>query len=147
MNNSPCLNPDCRPVLTIDLKKNRIRIYKQTLHLLDDPKYIQFLVNPETHILAVKKSSENGLSAQKIYWTTLTDRKQCCEFYSKYFVSRLCGLLNGYDEMRCTHRITGRMNQKKDRVFFDLEKSELIDEEPEAESGAKTEAETEAKCI
>ena len=36
-----------KPVLCIDLKKNRIRIHKLTLHMLGDPEYIQLLVNPQ----------------------------------------------------------------------------------------------------
>ena len=30
--------------ISIDLKKFRIRVHKESLHLIGDPKYIQFLV-------------------------------------------------------------------------------------------------------
>ena len=33
--------------LTLDMKRNRIRIYRATLRALGDPAYIQFLINPE----------------------------------------------------------------------------------------------------
>ena len=46
-----------QPILCIDLKKNRIRIHKLTLHMLGDPEYIQLLVNPDSHMIAVKKVS------------------------------------------------------------------------------------------
>ena len=45
-----------KPVLCIDLKKNRIRIHKLTLHMLGDPEYIQLLVNPQDSMIAIKKS-------------------------------------------------------------------------------------------
>lgn len=48
--------PSSQPILCIDLKKNRIRIHKHTLHMLGDPEYIQLLVNPCTHMIAVRKS-------------------------------------------------------------------------------------------
>ena len=49
-------HPSSQPILCIDLKKNRIRIHKLTLHMLGDPEYIQLLVNPDSHMIAVKKS-------------------------------------------------------------------------------------------
>lgn len=52
MNNQP----SSQPILCIDLKKNRIRIHKLTLHMLGDPEYIQLLVNPCTHMIAIRKS-------------------------------------------------------------------------------------------
>ena len=45
-----------KPVLCIDLKKNRIRIHKLTLHMLGDPEYIQLLVNPQDSMIAIRKS-------------------------------------------------------------------------------------------
>ena len=44
-----------KPVLCIDLKKNRIRIHKLTLHMLGDPEYIQLLVNPQNSMIAIRK--------------------------------------------------------------------------------------------
>ena len=44
-----------KPVLCIDLKKNRIRIHKLTLHMLGDPEYIQLLVNPQDSMIAKGK--------------------------------------------------------------------------------------------
>ena len=33
--------------LTLDPARNRIRIHRQTIRLLKNPAYVQFLVNPE----------------------------------------------------------------------------------------------------
>lgn len=100
---------------------------------MDDPEYIQFLVNPDKRILAIKRSREDEKSALKIYWTVLKDRNQCCEFYSKFFVCKLEALLSTHDGMWNTHKITGRINQKKNKVFFDLGNSEMINDEVEPE--------------
>ena len=44
--------------LTLDPARNRIRIHRQTIRLLKNPAYVQFLVNPEELYIAVL-GSEN----------------------------------------------------------------------------------------
>ena len=39
--------------LTLDPARNRIRIHRQTIRLLKNPAYVQFLVNPEELYIAV----------------------------------------------------------------------------------------------
>ena len=38
---------DNSAIMTIDLKWNRFRIHKSTLNKMGNPRYVQFLVNPE----------------------------------------------------------------------------------------------------
>lgn len=133
MSNSHFLNQDSKPTLTIDLKKRRIRIYKQTLHLLNDPEFIQFFVKPEKKTLAITGGTEDDISPQRIYWTTLTDKKQCCEFYSKRLIAKLEALINIQAETNHTYRVYGDVNQNNDRIFFDLSTAEVINDEMEAE--------------
>lgn len=38
---------------TVDLKKNRIRIHKETLRQMGNPRYVQFLVNEEKQVFAM----------------------------------------------------------------------------------------------
>ncbi len=131
MSSSQSLEQEHSPILTIDLKKCRIRIYKQTLHLLDDPEYIQFLVKPDKRILAVRPGTPKDISPQKIYWKTLTDKKQCCEFYSKSLIAHLRQLINTQTG-DYTYKVVGSINDIRNRVFFDLSQSEVINEEAEA---------------
>ncbi len=119
--------------MTIDLKKHRLRIYKLTLHLLDDPEYIQFLIHPQLRKLAIRRCEEKDIQSQKIYWTMLSDKRYCCEFYSKPLISRLRPLLDaGYEDH--TFKMIGYKNNENDRVLFDLLKAKIINEEVEAES-------------
>ena len=53
--------------LTLDPARNRIRIHRQTIRLLKNPAYVQFLVNPEELYIAV-------LGSDKTYFRR--DRKQ-----------------------------------------------------------------------
>ena len=44
--------------LTLDPARNRIRIHRQTIRLLKNPAYVQFLVNPEELYIAVLGSDK-----------------------------------------------------------------------------------------
>ena len=46
------------PLLTLDFKKNRIRIHKQTIHMISDPDYIQLFINPNAKKIIIVGSSE-----------------------------------------------------------------------------------------
>ena len=39
------------PIISIDPRKNRIRIYKRTIRLFEIPKYVQILVIPKIQLL------------------------------------------------------------------------------------------------
>ena len=62
-----------QPILCIDLKKNRIRIHKLTLHKLGDPEYIQLLVNPTARMIAIRCSNREDNLAHHIRSYQLTD--------------------------------------------------------------------------
>lgn len=42
---------DLKPSLLVDIKKNRIRIHKNTLHALGNPCFVVLIVNPDEHTL------------------------------------------------------------------------------------------------
>ena len=52
--------------LTLDMKKNRMRIHKQTLHLLNDPPYIYIWVNPKEKTIALCAGDERRKDAIQI---------------------------------------------------------------------------------
>ena len=81
-----------KPTLSVDLKKKRIRIHKVTLHLLGDPEYIQLLVNPLNHTIALRKSIQEDYLAHRIRKEQLTG-KNCYELYSTDFVNTLCKVI------------------------------------------------------
>ena len=54
-----------RPKITIDLKKNRIRVYRDTLHMISDPKYIQLLINPKAKKIIILGSTAYDHLAHK----------------------------------------------------------------------------------
>ena len=70
-----------QPILSIDLKKNRIRIHKRTLHLLGNPEYIQLLVNPDDRTIAIMKGISSDVLAHRVYYDRIK-KGQSCELYS-----------------------------------------------------------------
>ena len=114
-----------RPCLLIDLKKGRIRIHKRTLHLLGDPEYVQFLVNPADQVLVVRKSTRLDSLSQHVRWN-LIGGKQCCDFYSRHLLRSLQGVHYGWEENR-SYRIYGQIHEKENLARFSMFDSYDID--------------------
>ena len=113
--------PDTRPCLLIDLKKNRIRIHKATLHLLGDPEYIQFLVNPESLTLIIKSTAKTDHLSHRIRWN-LIGGKQCCDFYSYFLLKSLRDVNYEWEENR-SYRIYGKVHEKERLAQFSMKES------------------------
>ena len=65
---------DKGPVISIDFKtRKRIRIHKITFHLLNDPKYIQILVNPESKAIALRAGDPDDPLSLRINQRALAD--------------------------------------------------------------------------
>ena len=103
------------PVISLDLKKQRIRIHKQTLHMLNDPCYVQFLVNPDQQTIAIKVCTRHARLAHKISYKASVD----CDFYSKELLFQLhtvCPeLVDGY-----TYRLPGVVYTDKGLAIFHM---------------------------
>ena len=82
--------------ISIDLKKYRIRIHKQTIHLLGDPKYIQLLVNPLTMAVAIRPVEKelSGDQSHKVNMS-LMNSDNSYEIYSRYFINHQSELIGG----------------------------------------------------
>lgn len=116
-------------VMTIDLKKRRLRLYRQTLHAIGDPDYILLLVNPEKHKFAIRRGKDGEMGAQKIYWTVLEDKRQCCEIYSTILVDKMHEHFFSPDRF-CSYRVNGKVGNRATVVMFDLDRcTEISDEE------------------
>lgn len=115
-------------VLTIDPKKQRLRIYIEALHAIGDPNYIQLLVNPKSRTIAVRGCKEKDEYAQRIYWKTLKDKGQCCELYSKDLIDGLKPVLPYYPKP-CSYRIFGTIKGSLRSALFELERAVPIDDE------------------
>ena len=115
-----------QPILTLDLKKHRIRIHKQTLHLLGDPEYIQLLVNPDARLIAIRRSIRNDYLAHKVQLTTCI----CYELCSRELIQTL-QKVNSELETKKSYRIYGKFNPKECIAHFSMDDIVLINESQE----------------
>ena len=113
-----------RVAILIDLKKDRIRIYKKTLHSIGDPEYILLLVNPEERTLAILRSDRFDLRSHRIPLSRLKDR-QCIELYSKTLVKDLFDMCAVWQENNL-YRMYGDIIKKEGIAQFYINESELV---------------------
>ena len=110
-----------RPVLALDMKKNRIRVHRITLHLLGDPDYIQLLVNPDDKVVIIKKSKQEDRLSLHIRWKQLGE-KQCCEFTSKSLLESIRSLQSDWVPDQ-TYKIYGNLYHNNALAAFPLNNS------------------------
>ncbi len=105
------------PTLSLDLKKNRIRVHKHTLHLLGDPDYIQLLVNPEIGIIAIRRSVREDYLAHKVKYC----RDKGVELYSYTLLTQL-RTINQYLTPKRSYRLSGRIDNQTGTAIFSMKK-------------------------
>ena len=119
MNSSSLKTPLTDLPLVIDTKKRRLRIYKQTLALLDNPEYIQLLVNPEKKMILLCPATSRQASCERIKRKQLNEN-QCCEIYSTSFVEKLMLLSNVWDK-NMSYKLTGTLLPKQKFILYHME--------------------------
>lgn len=107
--------------ISIDQRKNRIRIYKSILQLLGFPKYIQLLVNPNNKHVAIKGINKPtpGDQSERVKPQRLL-LNDSYELYSKSFIKKLCEVYGQLDP-KYTYRLTGRIVQSHNMAVFSLD--------------------------
>lgn len=120
-----------QPTLCIDLKKNRIRIHKGTLHLLGNPEYIQILINPEKQMLALRKSKRTDHAAHRISICS-SDSKYYYELYSLTFLQKLRKGNKGLENNQ-SYRIYGEFSPKEGIAQFSMNDCIPVDDSEKEE--------------
>ena len=113
-----------QPALCLDLKKNRIRIHKQTLHMLEDPEYIQLLVNPDKKLIAIRKSISKDHLAHRISLDNLSGN--CYELYSRELLDNLMKVESSL-EWNQSYRIYGFLDSKAEVAQFRMNDCKLLE--------------------
>ena len=107
--------------VSIDFKRSRVRLYKESLHLIGDPKYIQLMVNVDQRLVAIRGIDRDtrGSHAHKINHAKFNS-EMCFEIYSQSFVSNLRSAFDGF-EGDCTYRLTGTVYPNDRAVVFEVD--------------------------
>ena len=108
--------------LTLDMKRNRIRIYRATLRALGDPAYIQFLINPEELYIAILSSEiplSGGTANRVKIPNSRLDGKLSVEFYSAALLDGIYSIFGVLDR-EYNYRLTGEIDQVNRVAYFSL---------------------------
>ena len=113
--------------VSIDFKKNRIRVYKELLRLIGDPKYIQFLVNVEKSQVAIRgiDADSRESHAHKVNRTIMTTDFSF-EVYSQSFTEKLRTVFDGF-EGKCTYRLSGTVLPRERAVVFSINSMQKVE--------------------
>ena len=110
--------------LSIDLKKHRIRIHRNTMRILGEPKYVLIMVNPEERTIALSRSAASEKRAHKIP-PPRKDGRQEYEFYSTSLVQSL-SRLNKYWHESGKYRMNAEYIATEGIVVFRMDQAEQI---------------------
>lgn len=109
---------DPKIVMSIDLKKDRLRIHRYTLKLLGDPEFVQLLISPAQEAIIIQGRSKRETGGQEIPVTF--DRpgpRGTFEIYSRELVSRIFRHFPGLDREGLT-RLAGLYMEEEACVWF-----------------------------
>lgn len=115
--------------LTIDLRRNRFRIYRKTLRHLGNPEFIQFLINPEELYIAILGSDKPiaGGTANKVNLNL--NLKSCVEFYSATLMDGIFNIF-GVLEYGCSYHLAGEIDQTNRVAYYSLKTLKKIERGP-----------------
>lgn len=114
------------PMIVIDSKNNRIRIYRNTLQLLGNPEYIQLLVNPKRLTLAILPGREIR-TANAVRWDRIA-ANQSYELYSKVLIRQLGSICPNW-KTNGKYRLYGACAPNGLLIQFDMSSAEEVGKE------------------
>jgi len=123
------LENEITPYISIDPKKFRIRIYKQTLSTLNIPEHIQLLIDPKQQLLGIQALDKKTRFSHKIKFEELGPDSSY-ELYSTFLIRRIQEvapwITSGY-----SYRFPGELLSEHSLVLFSLREAQRIETEVE----------------
>lgn len=113
-----------QPIISINFKRNLIRIHKTTLDLLGQPDYIQLLVNPDNRTIAIMKGICSDQLAHRVYYDRIK-KGQSCELYSLNLLQNLMSISNQCELMKA-YRIYGSFLPDYEIAKFHIDECVLL---------------------
>ena len=117
---------DIEVYISLDFKKSRIRIHKQTLGHIGNPSYVHLLIDPKERQIGLISSKIKTPDAHKVDLEKLGPDNSY-ELYSKFLFYNIHDLYPSIDD-RYSYRLTGRMIGRNLAVFQlrSMQKFQLI---------------------
>lgn len=104
-------------VISIDIKRSRIRIFKSMLQAIGSPKFIQLLVSPEQKAVAIRGTDSEEAHVHKI--GRLGYKRDLVEIYSMTFMTKLMEIAE-IKSKTGTYRLVGIINPAQQVVYCPL---------------------------
>ena len=108
-----------KPILSIDMKRNLIRIHKATLNALGQPEYIQLLVNPDNRSIAIRKGISTDTLAHRVHYDRIK-KGQSFELYSTILLQNIMSISRQCETMKA-YRIYGNYLPDYEIVKFSID--------------------------
>lgn len=117
------------PYISIDPKKFRLRIHKQTLSILGIPDHIQLLIDPKQHKIAIQAIDKKTRTSHKIKFEELRSDSSY-ELYSTFFIRRIQEVAP-WITSDFSYRFRGELHTDHSLVLFSLKDAQRIETEVE----------------
>lgn len=111
---------DNRIILSIDLKKPRLRIHKTALKLLGSPAFVQLLISPKDNAIIIMGCVEHVPGGQEI--RVVFDKPNTAgtfDIYSKELINLIKKQFAGLDE-KGLYRLSGTFRSEDGYICFPL---------------------------
>ena len=107
--------------IALDLKQDRIRIHRSTLHRLGDPKRVQLLFNPDRRALLIScpSGSLSGSQDEKVVFDK-PGSEGTCQFYSRELIRRIRAVCPELEE-RSLYYVCGKYVPAMNAALFRME--------------------------
>lgn len=120
---------NCCVSISIDLKKDRIRIHRATLHKLGNPKLIQLFVSPDCNVAIkavdhiVPEGQEIKVNLEKL------PSDGSFEVYSAILIERMRNTKPNLFQNGYAYRLMGKVNQENKVALFPIDSMIRIENE------------------
>lgn len=104
--------------ISVDLKKYRLRIHRNTLNALSVPQYVQLMINPKEMCLAICGTDKALAETHKVSLSQL-NAEISYEIYSKKLMTELCTIVPNLDKGK-SYRLYGRKIVGTNVVLFPM---------------------------
>ncbi len=111
---------EAKLTMSIDLKKNRLRVHKQTLRVLDSPLFVQLLFSAKHNAIVVLKCEKQTAGGQEI--PVIYDKPTSAgtfDIYSKELITRIRNEFRGLNRQGLYH-LSGYPVTEENGVCFPL---------------------------
>ena len=121
MNNRIFISP---PGIRISSKWNRIYIFKSTIEALGRPHYVQFLIDPTKHHLAIMGSKKKERDSFPVPPQLFNNAYSEFKMGSKLLTQQIYEMAGW--ELGCVYRVSGTYHPHLAAVVFELREAERI---------------------